>query len=54
VQRLVLVDEGKNSRDEFIAFKVRKLPQLARASGMRSIECVASGAPQGAFFCYLD
>jgi hypothetical protein len=37
VQRLVLIDEGKHSRDEFAAFKVRKLAQLARASEMRRI-----------------
>jgi hypothetical protein len=54
VQWLALINEGKHPRDEFVAFTIRELVQLGRATEMCGIERVASWASQGALFCDFD
>jgi hypothetical protein len=54
VERLALVDHRKHFGNQLIALEVGELAQLGRASKMRSIEGIAPGASQGAFFGDFD
>ena len=54
VERLVLVDQREQVRDELIALIVGELTQLGRATQMRGVKGIASGATQRAFLRDLD